>query len=231
MNDRDAPDLDPEFGLRLLGYSRREVDRFVAVVRRELRTLDPFAEPPGGVRLIPAAGSSLPQGTQDEDDDESGEAERGAVARIIGYAQEEADRRLAGATTEAEQTLRGARELADQILDEARRRAAELESRVAQTLDRELATRVGELARTHARMVDGLSGMRDTLAELLAADADLGPLEPDYYRDLVPQQRDMIAARDTPTPQPSALSESSTPESAAAPPLRWPEPAYEEGGL
>jgi len=225
MNDRDAPDLDPEFGLRLLGYSRREVDRFVAVVRRELRTLDPFADPltagSGGVRVIPASAPDRPDA--DPDDDAPEEFERGAVARLIGYAQEEGDRRLASATAEAESTLRGARELADQILAEARRRAAELESRVAQTLDRELATRVGELARTHARMVGGLSTMREMIAALLQADAELGPLEPDYYRDLVPQQRELIAT----------LHEDAPPARTGTghpPPLHWPEPAFEEPG-
>jgi len=168
MND------DPEFQLRLVGYSRREVAEFVAEVRRELRELTPYQD----VRVIGRA---------------TAERERAPAVRVIALAQEEADRRIAEATGQAEQTLRGARELADQILLEARRRAAELESRVAQTLEREIASRVGELARTHARMVTGLSGMRDVISGLLAADAELGPLEPNIYLDLVPQQREMLA--------------------------------------
>ncbi len=174
---------DPEFQLRLVGYSRREVDEFVAEVRRELRELAPSQD----VRVIggPAADPDAPQ-----------------AVRVVALAQDEADRRIAEATGQAEQTLRGARELADQILGEARRRAAELETRVAQALEREIATRVGELTRTHARMVAGLTGMRDTISDLLATDDELGPLEPNVYLDLVPQQRELIS-------QP--------------PPLAWPE--------
>jgi hypothetical protein len=34
--------------------------------------------------------------------------------------------------------------------------------------------------------------MRDTLSGLLATDDDLGPLDPNAYLDLVPQQRELV---------------------------------------
>lgn len=39
MADRGEAGREPEFAVRMLGYSRTEVDEFVAEVRRELRAL------------------------------------------------------------------------------------------------------------------------------------------------------------------------------------------------
>jgi cell division septum initiation protein DivIVA len=177
-----AEHVDPEFGIRVLGYSRREVDEFLAELRKDLRTESGGT---GAVRLITAS----PAG-------------EGAGARVLRLATEAADER----TSEAEQTLRSARAVADrlaaeatdlrdraaeqaravvraaeaeadQIMAEARQRGAELEEQVAERLDREIAARVGDLARTHSRLVVGLSGMRDALVEVLDRDSGRGPVE------------------------------------------------------
>ncbi|MEO5875030.1 MAG: hypothetical protein ABIS86_23180 [Streptosporangiaceae bacterium] len=186
-----ADHVDPEFGIRMLGYSRREVEEFLAELRKDLRT---GAGGTGGVRLV----TTSPAGES-------------AVERVLRLAAEAADER----TAEAEQTLRSARVLADQlaaeaakirsradgralelvrtareeaeqILAEARQRAAELEDRVSATLDREVAARVSDLARTHNRLVSGLSGMRDALVEVIDRDAGRGPIDKPV---LVPAQR------------------------------------------
>jgi len=73
--------------------------------------------------------------------------------------------------------VRAAGAEAEQILAEARQRAVELEEHVAEMLEREVADRVGDLARTHNRLVIGLSGMRDALVEVLDRDSERGPLE------------------------------------------------------
>jgi cell division septum initiation protein DivIVA len=177
-----AEHIDPEFGIRVLGYSRREVDEFLAELRKDLRT---GSGGTGAVRLITIS----PAG-------------EGASARVLRLATEAAGER----TSEAEQTLRSAREVADrlaaraadvrakaaeqarevvraaqaeaeQIIAEARQRAVELEEHVAEMLDREVAARVSELARTHSRLVIGLAGMRDALVEVLDRDSGRGPLE------------------------------------------------------
>jgi cell division septum initiation protein DivIVA len=174
---------EPEFGIRLFGYSRREVDAFVSEVRRELRMRS------GGTGDVTVIGSSP-----------SGES---AVARLLRLAAEAAEQRRAESVGEAELTLLSARELADRmdeearervreaaeeagrLVAEARRRARELEEKVAEALEREVASRVGELAQAHERLVAGLAGVRDALAELLARDADRGPVS---ARALVPRQ-------------------------------------------
>ena len=177
-----AEHVDPEFGIRVLGYSRREVDEFLAELRKDLRT---GSGGTGAVRLI----TTSPVG-------------EGASARVLRLATEAAGER----TSEAEQTLRSAREVADrlaaraadvrdkaaeqargvvraaqaeaeQIIAEARQLAVELEEHVAEMLDREVAARVSELARTHSRLVVGLAGMRDALVEVLDRDSGRGPLE------------------------------------------------------
>jgi cell division septum initiation protein DivIVA len=177
-----AEHVDPEFGIRVLGYSRREVDEFLAELRKNLRT---DVGGTGEVRLI----TTSPVG------------ETGSE-RVLRLATEAADERI----SEAEQTLRSAREVADQlaaeatdmrtkaagkalgivraagaesdqIIAEARQRAVELEEHVAAMLEREVAARVSDLARTHNRLVLGLAGMRDALVEVLDRDSDRGPVE------------------------------------------------------
>lgn len=174
---------EPEFGIRLFGYSRREVDAFVAEVRRELR-LDC-----GGTGEVTVIGASPP-----------GES---AVARLLRLAGEAAEQRRAESVEQAELTLLSARELADRmdeearervreanaeadrIISEARRRARKLEEEVAEALEREVASRVDELAREHARLVGGLAVVRDALEEVLARDAGRGPVS---AHTLVPRQ-------------------------------------------
>jgi cell division septum initiation protein DivIVA len=168
MADHGEPGRDPEFGVRLLGYSRREVDELVAEVCRELRGLhvgpeQAPGEPGGWTALGPA---------------------QGHVSRVLRFAQEEADARIAEAKRQAEQTLRSAREVADRLMADARKRSIELEARVASALDREVTARVGELVSTHARLVVGLVGMRDSLVEALELDARLGPVQPISFEDL-----------------------------------------------
>jgi hypothetical protein len=161
MADHEEPGRDPEFGVRALGYSRRQVDEFVAEVRRELHGLRPApGRAPGEpVRTFPP------------------EPPQGQVSRLLRFAQEEADNRIATARQQAEQTLRSARELADRLMADARKRSVELEERVAAALDREVTARIDELARTHGRLLTGLAGMRDSLVEALDHDAMLGPIE------------------------------------------------------
>ncbi len=174
---------EPEFGIRLFGYSRREVDAFVAEVRRELRTRS------GGTGDVTVIGSS-PVGES-------------AVARLLRLAGEAAEQRREESVEQAELTLLSARELADRmdeearekvreaameadrLVVEARRRARELEDQVAETLEREVASRVGELAQAHERLVTGLAGVRDALEEVLAKDAGRGPVS---AHTLVPRQ-------------------------------------------
>lgn len=174
---------EPEFGIRMFGYSRREVDAFVAEVRRELR-LDS-----GGTGDVTVIGSSP-----------TGES---AVARLLRLAGEAAEQRRAESVEQAELTLLSARELADRmdeearekvreaateadrLVAEARRRARKLEEEVAEALEREVASRVGELAREHERLVAGLAGVRDALEEVLARDAGRGPVAAHV---LVPRQ-------------------------------------------
>jgi hypothetical protein len=145
-----ADGREPEFGVRVIGYSRREVDEFVAEVRRELRGLD---------------------GGPDPDWD-------GRMTLAVRLADEEAAVRIADARERAEQLLRSARELADRVVADARRRAVDLEESVAAALDRELTSRVGELAGAHTRLIEGLTGMSESLAGLLCRDAELGPIRP-----------------------------------------------------
>lgn len=216
MADRGEALRDPEFGIRMLGYSRTEVDEFVAEVRRELRALGArLAGESGSVRVLnpaPAAKELPPVSAH--------------LARLLRYAEEEAVQRVTEARFAAEQTLRSARELADQtagnarqvadqtvsaadelaertvteardtadrIIAEARRRATQLEVEVAATLDREVHRRVGEMSRTHGRLVAQLAGIRDAVVALLDADSGRGPLDPEIFRDLVPRQQ--VAAR------------------------------------
>jgi cell division septum initiation protein DivIVA len=177
-----AEHVDPEFGIRVLGYSRREVDEFLAELRKDLRT---GSGGTGAVRLI----TTSPAG-------------EGAGDRVLRLATEAAAER----TSEAEQTLRSAREVADQlaaeaadmrakaakkaleivrsagaeadqIMAEARQRAVELEEHVSAMLEREVAARVSDLARTHNRLFIGLVGMRDALVEVLDRESGHGPLE------------------------------------------------------
>lgn len=174
---------EPEFGIRVFGYSRREVDAFVAEVRRELRTRS------GGTGDVTVIGSS-PSG-------ESG------TVRLMRLAGEAAEQRRAESVEQAELTLLSARELADRMDEEARglvreaeaeaerlvaegrKRARELEDQVAETLEREVTSRVGELAQAHERLVTGLAGVRDALEEVLTRDAGRGPVT---AHTLVPRQ-------------------------------------------
>jgi cell division septum initiation protein DivIVA len=166
MADHDEPGRDPEFGVRVLGYSRRQVDEFVAEVRRELGALRPGPERTG------EPGWMVP------------EPAPGQVSRMLRMAQEEADARVAEARRQAEKTLRSAREVADRLMTDARKRSVELEERVSAALDREVAARVDELVRTHGRLLAGLAAMRDSVAEALDQDAMLGPIRPPSMADL-----------------------------------------------
>lgn len=164
---------EPEFGIRLFGYSRREVDEFVAELRRELRVRA------GGTGEVTVVGSSP--------------VRESAAARVLRLAAEAAEQRTAESVEQAELVLLSARELADlmrqeadRLVAEARRRARELEEQVAQTLEREVTARVVELAQAHERLVGGLSEVRDALEEVLARDAGLGPVT---AQSLVPKQR------------------------------------------
>ncbi|WP_344828221.1 DivIVA domain-containing protein [Actinocorallia longicatena] len=163
-----------EFGIRMFGYSRREVDAFLKEVRRELHEQSGGS---GEVRVL----TSSPNG-------------EGAVARMLRMAAESAGQRGAEAAEQAERTVLAAREIADRIaveaeelkrqaradadtiLAEARQRAVDLEQRVSESLDREVRQRLGDLARTHNRLVSGLSGMRDVLVDVLDREAEQGPL-------------------------------------------------------
>lgn len=80
------------------------------------------------------------------------------------------------------------------MVADARRRVTDLERQVAATLDREVKNRVGALARSHARLVTELGGMRDTLVAMLDADAVLGVIDPGSYEDLVPRQQAALRA-------------------------------------
>lgn len=160
MADHDEPGRDPEFGVRVLGYSRRQVEEFVAEVRRELGGLRPGPERPG------EPGGMVP------------EPMPGQVSRLLRMAQAEADARVAEARRQAERTLRSAREVADRLMADARKRSVELEERVSAALDREVAARVDEMVRTHGRLRTGLTAMRDSVAEALDHDAMLGPIQP-----------------------------------------------------
>ncbi len=174
---------EPEFGIRLFGYSRHEVDEFVAELRRELRVRT------GGTGDVTVIGSSP--------------SRESAVGRLLRLAGEAAEQRAAESAEEAELTLRSARELADRMGEEARRqvqeaaaeaerlvtearkKARELEEEVADTLEREVGSRVGELADAHHRLVTGLAGVRDALEEVLNRDAERGPVS---AGSLVPRQ-------------------------------------------
>jgi cell division septum initiation protein DivIVA len=170
MADQEEPGLDPGFGVRALGYSRRQVDEFVAEVRRELRGWHPdLSEPsrsPESVRVLGEPEPVFPEPVPSQ------------VSRMLRLAQEEADTRIAEARRRAEKTLRSAREVADRLMADARERSAELEERVSAALDREVAARVEELVRTHDRLIAGLAAMRDSLGEALDRDAMLGPVRP-----------------------------------------------------
>ena len=158
MADHDEPGRDPEFGVRVLGYSRRQVDEFVAEVRRELSDLCPGLQRPGEPGWTVA------------------EPVPGQISWVLRLAQEEADARVAEARRQAEKTWLSAREVADRLMADARKRSVELEERVSAALDREVAARVDELVRTHGRLLTGLSAMRDSVAEALDHDALLGPI-------------------------------------------------------
>ncbi|MCD0448800.1 hypothetical protein LO762_06270 [Actinocorallia sp. API 0066] len=173
---------EPGFGIRLFGYSRREVDDFVFEVRRELRAR---TETAGGASVAPS---------------------EGAVTRMLRLAAECADQRRAEAAGQAERTLLGARELADlmaaearerlaaatveaeRVLGEARQRAMELEERVGKSLDAEVGARIAELSRAHDRLVDGLATVRTALEDVLVRDAERGPVETE---DFVPRQQEV----------------------------------------
>jgi cell division septum initiation protein DivIVA len=163
MADHEEPGGDPEFGVRALGYSRRQVDEFVAEVRRELRGLHPGPDQAPG-----EPGRMFPEPVSDQ------------VSRLLRFAQEEAATRVAAARQQAERTLLSAREVADRLMADARKRSAELEEKVAAALEREVAARVDELTHKHERLLTGLTGMRDSLVEALDHDAMLGPIQTPY---------------------------------------------------
>ncbi|GAB3655434.1 hypothetical protein GCM10027589_14630 [Actinocorallia lasiicapitis] len=186
----------PEFGVRMRGYSRREVDEFLREVRQELRlqsggsgeirtlTQSPHGEGAAARTSLLAGEAADQRGAEvAEQAEETLRAARDLADRIAYEAEElkrrslsDADRLLADARAEHARMLSDARTEHDRLLADARQRAVELEEQVVRALEIEVRERIGELSRTHARYVDGLTGMRDALAGVLELDAAQGPL-------------------------------------------------------
>lgn len=180
----------------MLGYSRREVDEFLREVRKELRLqsggsgevriLTPAPDGESAVsRMMRMAAESADQRAAEAVDqaEKTVRAARELADRIAIEAEEikrqartDADKLLAEARTEYDRILSGVRVEQDRILADARRRGVELERQVAEALDNEVRARLNDLTRTHTRLVTGLSGMRDALIEVLAREADQGPV-------------------------------------------------------
>lgn len=133
MADRGEAGREPEFAVRMLGYSRTEVDEFVAEVRRELRAL--------GIRLAqsPDEGASVRVITASPRPIEQLPPVSAHLARLLRYAEEEASGRVAEARLQAEQALRSARELADKTAADARLVSQRTLSSARETAERTVA--------------------------------------------------------------------------------------------